>query len=398
MIYNSGQEKIIQEAVHHILYGDNLVYQYSGGPGTGKTTVLMEIIRRIGIPLHRIAPMAYIGQAAIVMRTKGLYNAKTIHSWLYEPVEVPLKDEKGNVIYDTTYNVPIMTVQFIPRDLNDIDYFIIDEGGTVPLSMKKDIESRGKKIIVCGDANQLPPVGDAPAYLHGGRISYLTETMRQGHLSTIPIIANMVLRGITPATGLYGNVLVIERKDLTDEMLRYTSIVLCGTNRTRDSYNSYIRQNIFGIYTKLPQYGEKVICRKNNWSSEVNGISLANGLMGRVVKSPRIDTFDGKIFTMDFKPNLLDSYFPDLRVDYEYFISPKERRDVLRNSKYSIGEKFEYAYASTTHLSQGSEYPIGIYIKEFLGKDIQCNLDYTAVTRFKNYLIYVIPNSKSKYW
>ena len=44
-----------------------------------------EIISRLGLDMSQVAPMAYTGAAAIVMRTKGLFNARTIHSWLYEP-------------------------------------------------------------------------------------------------------------------------------------------------------------------------------------------------------------------------------------------------------------------------------------------------------------------------
>ena len=70
-------------------------------------------------------------------------------------------------------------------------------------------------------------------------------------------------------------------------------------------------------------------------------------------------------------------------------ISYKGRVEI-KNSPYSVGERFEFAYAITTHLSQGAQYPSGIYIHEYLGKDIQKNLDYTGVTRFKKFLIYVI--------
>ena len=40
-----------------------------------------EIIKRLGMSIADVMPTAYTGAAAIVMRTKGLYNAKTIHSW-----------------------------------------------------------------------------------------------------------------------------------------------------------------------------------------------------------------------------------------------------------------------------------------------------------------------------
>lgn len=397
MIYNKEQEDVINAGVYHVLYGSEQVFQFSGPPGTGKTAVLFEMIQRIGIPLERIAPMAYIGQAAINMRTRGLINARTIHSWIYDRIEIPLIDENGNPVLDPVYNKPIKVEKLIPRDLSNIDYFIIDEGGTVPYNMKKDIEAYNKKIIVCGDINQLPPIADKPAYLYTGKVMFLRTIMRQAEGSFIIKLSNMVLNGIEPSAGLYGNVLVIEKKDLTDEMLKYANIVICGKNKTKEEYNDYIRKNIIGVQTKLPQAGERVICRKNNWRIEVDGISLANGLSGRVLDNLSIELFDGKTFTMNFKPDLLQSFFPNLKCDYNYFIGDRATRDRLKNSKYAVGEKFEFAYAITTHLSQGGQWLNGIYISEYLNKDIQANLNYVGVSRFINSMIYVIPNRHNYY-
>ena len=79
IIETEEQKRVIDNAVRHIKYGDELVYQFAGWAGTGKTFTIKRIIERIGIPLSRVAVMTYIGQAAIVLRTKGLWNAKTIH-------------------------------------------------------------------------------------------------------------------------------------------------------------------------------------------------------------------------------------------------------------------------------------------------------------------------------
>ena len=68
--FNPEQERVITNAVNHIKNDNSgeLVYQFSGKAGTGKTTVIKEIIRRIGIPSHRVAVMTYIGQASIVLK------------------------------------------------------------------------------------------------------------------------------------------------------------------------------------------------------------------------------------------------------------------------------------------------------------------------------------------
>jgi ATP-dependent exoDNAse (exonuclease V) alpha subunit len=58
------------------------------------------------------------------------------------------------------------------------------------------------------------------------------------------------------------------------------------------------------------------------------------------------------------------------------------------------GEKFEFGYAITTHLSQGSQYFNGIYLQEYFGGgyDINKRLNYTGITRFRHKCIYVIPS------
>lgn len=390
MIYNEGQEKIIQAGVHHLLNSSNQVFEYTGGPGTGKTEVLMEILRRAHIPFNRVAPMAYIGQAASVMRLRGMMNAKTIHSWLYDLIEDYVYNMDGSVQMDPVYNKPMKTYKFVPKDLRDIDVMFIDEGYTVPLAMKDDILSRGKKIIVCGDRNQLPPVKDEPAFLTGYNVMTLTEVMRQAKGSYIIYMADRLLQGYEPELGLHGNVLVIDENDLTEDMIKASQVIICGTNKTRDYYNNYIRQDILGKTTQLPSYGERVMCRKNNWAIGVDGINLTNGLTGTVVKPPDVYNFNKKSFIIDFRSDLLGLDFKDLEIDYKYFTSnDRMEKEMIKKSRYMAGEAFEYAYAKTTHLCQGSQYYNGIYISEYMHKDIQRQLDFTAATRFINCMIYV---------
>lgn len=396
MQFNKQQQTVIDNALNHIHYSSRQVYQFAGKAGTGKTEVIKEIIRESRIPINRIAIMTYIGQAAIVLRTRGLYSAKTIHSTIYELVETIKLDANGRPVINPTFNTPEIELHFSPRDLSDIDLMIIDEARTVPMSLKKDIESYGIKIIACGDRRQLPPVNDEPAYIRDCDIyemDLLTQIVRQGKGSAILYIADLLTNGSDISCGYYGDVLIIERKDLTDDMIRASNILICGTNKTRDYYNNYIRNNIFGINTNLPLLGEKIICRKNNWRLEVAGISLANGLIGTVITPPNPASFDGKKFVVDFKPDLLDAYFANVDCDYKYFTATHEERNFLKNSRYGVGNKFEFAYAITSHLSQGAQYPCGIYIQDiFPDRSIQKNLDYTGITRFSNQAIFVLPN------
>ena len=75
----------------------------------------------------------------------------------------------------------------------------------------------------------------------------------------------------------------------------------------------------------------------------------------------------------------MHSEFEHLKVDREYIRSNYDRRKNFGISKY---EKFEYAYAITTHISQGSEFPNVLFIGEtFWDREMTMKLWYTAITR-----------------
>lgn len=398
--YTPQQQLIINEAVRHVLGGsDRLVFQFVSKAGCGKTTTLLGIVnelKKYGIHADEIAPMAYIGEAAINLRMHGLRNAKTIHSWLYEFVEQIVTDQYGNPIMSDKYNKPKIKLTFRPKPLDGIKCIIIDEAYTVPMSMKAEIESRGIPIIACGDPNQLGPIEGEPAYLVDGPKYYLYDIMRQQPGSAILYIADQVLNGNTLSPGLYGNdVLVIEQKDLNSQMIAGANIMICGKNKTREFYNQYYRNNILHVHTSLPLHGEKIICRKNNWQLSVDGISLANGLIGSVYNYPTPSDVNTQLnlFTIDFKPDIINSYFSYLDCDMNYFTADIEKRKLLKYDKFNTGEKFEFAYCITAHLAQGCQYPRGIYFQEPFGM-ISRNVNYVGVTRFYQFLIYVIPNIK----
>lgn len=392
------QEEIKNKAVNWFKNSSSQVFEISGKAGTGKSLLISEILRSLNLNLNEFYPMAYTGQAAIVMRTKGFSTARSIHSTLYELVD----DEEKNSI-TKTFGIPGKRKTFRLRKFIDptVRLFFIDEGYMVPHNMVKDILSFGVKVIVAGDDHQLPPIGGQPGFLTGYGVNRLTKLMRQSETSGIIYIANRVSESLPIHSGQYGSeVLVIDEDDFIPEMIGFADCICCGTNRTRDYLNSYIR-DLAGFKGNFPWMGEQVICRKNNWDIEYNGIALANGLRGTVLTQPEVTKFDGKTFKINFKPDLTNTVFFDIDVNYKYFISPVDVRNEMKSFetdryKYEKGEYFEFAYALTTHLCQGSEYQNGIYFEEFLKQQIQAQLNYTGVTRFKNKLIYV--KKKKKYF
>lgn len=393
MVLNDNQERIVQEGIHWFKHESSQTFEFGGEAGTGKSVVLNEIVRRLGLSQYQYMPMAYTGQASIIMRLKGFPHAKTIHSSLYEVKEV-YKHIDDHVDINSQFNVPKKCLDFVPKMPSgipkEVELFVIDEGFMPPLQMRRVIESFGRKVLVAGDPGQLPPVAGDPAYLTGNNVRRLTQIMRQAENNPIIYLAHRARRGLPIHCGMYGNnAIVIEEDDLSDDMLRLLGTIVCGTNNTRDSLNNYIRYKIKNIKSDIPVFGDRVICRNNNWYLEKDNISLANGLTGTVVNMPDITTFDGKIVTIDFAPDLANILFESLPVDYKYLTSNHSARQEMKNLPYKTGEKFEYSYALTTHLSQGAEYHSGIYIEEFMRANMQNQLNYTGITRFRNNLIYV---------
>ena len=394
---NPGQEFVVSKAIEWYNNPNSTqVFQYDGPPGSGKSVVLNEIVRRLDLdPYTEVAAMSFIGAASLVMRLNGLASAKTAHSWIYDVKGVPLRDASGNIIRDELLNVPIMIQQFIPVDRlpEGIKLIIIDEAYSMPLKLRPEIEKFGIKIIACGDQNQLPPVNDLPAFLADGLIYHLTESMRQLGREDISYIANRVGHGLPILNGYYGNSLVINRSDLTDDMLMWADAVICPKNKTRDELNNRIR-SILGYNSELPRYGEKVVCRNNNWLVSIdldNGweFNLVNGLIGQVLNNPDISTFDGQLFSMDFKPYMINGAFYQLRCNYKHMISDSATRTKIRNNRYEKGNMFEYAYAITTHVSQGSQFHKVVYIEEYMHPSIQNSLNLVGASRADQALIYV---------
>lgn len=393
---NKKQSEIVLKAVDWFFNSSEQVFQFSGGPGTGKSVVLNAIVDEIfkKRPIN-IAPMAYTGAASIVMRLKGMPTARTIHSWLYKCVEIPVVDHYGNPMMDKYFNVPITEMKFVANreEMDYIDLIIIDEGGMVPFEMKQDLLDTKKKILVAGDIFQLPPVTGSPAFLTTGKVEVLTEIMRQAEGSAIVYLSQRALRNQPIHLGVYGDCMVIQRHELTKEMLAYSNIILSGTNKTRESFNNFFRKEIAGFDGPLPHMGEKIICKRNNWSLESGGVNLTNGMSGIVINEPDVRSFRDKLFSIDFNPVLTNCPFLGIEVDYEYFIAPYSRKQEIKNLiRPRQANQFDFGYAQTVHTSQGSQWNTGVYIKEYMKNANQ--IDYTAISRFSHSCIIVVDNAK----
>lgn len=391
------QEILLKEAIKWFNGSSEQVFQYTAPAGGGKSLMMHLIIDRLRLSVEQVAPMAYTGAAAIIMKKNGFITARTAHSWLYKYIEYMEEDPV------THYKK--RKRKFVPtRDyLIGVKLICIDEAGMIPMKMKKIILNHGIKVLVCGDLNQLPPVKDTPAFLYDGKIFRLTKIMRQAQNSAIIYLSQLLLKGIKLKPGRYNEVDVITRKQLNDHIIKNADIIICGTNKSRDAYNKKVRLLRGYKELSLPADGEKVICRQNNWTTSIDGICLANGLVGRVFRTPSIAKLNIREnkFVMNFIPDMFSELlFEDLVCDYQYFNADYVTRNDIRAGRIKVPqlhdykEKFELAYAITTHLSQGSQYMSGIYMEEYVSPSIQNRLNYTGITRFRNHCIYVLPYEK----
>lgn len=388
--FNIGQEVALREAIKWFKYKHTQVFEINGPAGTGKTTIIFRLIQELGLELHEVLFMAYVGKATLAMTRRGV-NAKTIHSTTYEMTQVPKTDESGKIIYQHGRVVNKLEFKKKERLPGYIKLLVIDEGGMVPEYMAKDLLSFEIPIIVLGDLDQLPPVMGKSFFLKAPDV-HLTEVVRQSADNPILKLATMARTGQEIKIGKYGdNCFVIPKSRLKDKLLTEMDAIICGTNRSRDEINNHYRRNILNILYDYPVVGDKVICRRNNWALEVDDISLINGLVG-YVEDIYYEKTTANSMLIDFRPEFLRESFERIPIDMKFITTDCVSKAQDTSFKFSGFNLFEYGYAITCHLSQGSEYDKVLIIDDnrFKGGKYYRQWLYTAITRCKETLVLAI--------
>lgn len=368
------------------------LFQISGPAGSGKTTLIRYAIERLGLRLDQVLFVAYMGKAASQMARNGL-PAQTIHSAIYDYEETIARDENGKPIIKANGKVKKVP-GFVLKDhiSKKIKLIVVDEGSTVEGHNAEDLLSFGIPTIVLGDLNQLPPVFGKPYFLTNPDV-VLTQVMRQAENNPIVWLSQQVLAGKQLQIGAYGTSSVISRTSISDFHFRNHDMIITGTNRLRYNINNYCREEIKGIKRlEYPHVGEKVICRKNNWGQKIgDNIYLTNGTTG-FVDNIYHSSFNGKTMRMDFRPDFVKKSFKNIEFDYKHMYSIPGVENPLEENKFGyLYDKMEYAYAITTHSSQGSQYPSVLYMHEEFSsdKDFLKKLLYTGITRAQEYVTVV---------
>lgn len=377
MISLTAEQQIVHDAMFEFALNGSGHMTVGGYAGTGKTTLLAEMIRSLmaaGAP-PVIAFCCYTGKAASVLRSKlkaaieltdEIYVG-TIHGLMYKP-------EVQNEIIVGWKRVEVIPAQLI----------VVDEASMVNEEIWNDLLSYGIPIIAVGDHGQLPPIEGAFNLMENPKHK-LEHIHRQAENNPI-IRLSMLARteGEIPY-GKYGlNIIKISGKNdaILDRIsdLKQT-LFLCGLNRTRMSVNKAVRARL-GIKSLQPIVGDKVICLRNNRAK-----GIFNGMGGSIISiqpNGRL-WYDAQILMDDgrmYEGNVLQEQFGAERtIQIHPLIPQKDLKDL-----------FDFGYCLTVHKAQGSEAESVVLFEErFKASDDNQwrRWLYTAVTRARTSLMIV---------
>jgi ATP-dependent exoDNAse (exonuclease V) alpha subunit len=347
------------------------------------------MISDLGLEPHQVAAAAYVGKAVLALLRNGLI-ATTIHSLIYITYAEIIRPAENAVDQRIKTKLKFKLKESLDEQTRLI---IIDEATMVDDRMRDEILSFGIPTVFIGDKNQLPPIFGKSSVMDNPNFT-LTKIMRQAEGDPIVYLSQRVLHDDPLLFGEYGKSSVVPLYKVDSSIIDDFDIVICGKNSTREEINNSIRNDVLGYTSKRPLIGDKIICRQNNWDYCVDGIYLTNGLIGYItdLDLSSLSRGYGKI---DFRPDFMVNSFENVCIDYRYILA-----DVAARLDYGVSEfnKFEYGYAITAHLSQGSEYDRVLFIDEpFWDKDTTKKLRYTAITRAKE-SIKIVKSLKKKFF
>ena len=383
--YSGEQEEAIREAAA------SGVLLITGGPGTGKTTILNAILSLLGQLQLRCLLAAPTGRAAKRLTEVTGEEASTIHRLL----EATIDPATGKMVFLKDEDNPLKCDAVIVDEMSMVDVLLLH-------SLLRAIP-QGKRLILVGDPDQLPPVGPGFPFsdmLRSGALPTvrLTEIFRQAQQSLIVMNAHRVNRGEMPELKSVSSDFFFMRRQSEDAVAQ-TVRDLCATRLPR---NMGIPASEIQVLTpsrkgavgtaelnirlqealnppapekKERQYGgftfregDRVMQIRNNYDimwKKTDGSTGGTGIFNGDV---------GTITAIDPSMEMLTVVFDDREAEYEF----------------SQLSELEPAYAMTVHKSQGSEY-LAVILTAWNGSPylLSRSILYTAITRARELLIIV---------
>lgn len=367
----SPDQEVALQAVREWMQTHEQTLTFGGFAGTGKTTLVKEVIRNEG----NVAVVAYTGKAVSVLRRKGVKKAKTLHSLMYQ---VAGEDDEGDPIFKRRMSLGRQTDWGYepPPDL-----VIVDEASMINKRMHEDLEALAPKILYVGDHGQLQPIGYDPGLMRDPTIK-LEKIHRQAEGSEILRYAHHLRQGNDPLDvekpAEDADVQIANR--WPDDLHTYDT-VLVGFNGTRHYLNKLIREER-GFTGIMPQPGETLICLANN-----PHFGIFNGLQVVVKDCEPRDKETAWLRFIDFEgfDRQVPIYLPQLGSSEKF-----QREDLIREN-YGL---FDWGYALTVHKAQGSEWDRVCVIEKIHPGWGEARWRYTAATRAAKKLTYVVEKRK----
>lgn len=376
--YDHIQKKAICDAINH------KVFILTGGPGTGKTTVIngiiatyaalhkLDLAKKQELPILLAAPT---GRAARRMNELTGLPSATIHRHL------------GMTGDDDISHLD---------DYLDADFIIVDEFSMVDTWLANQLLSNissNSKILIVGDADQLPSVSPGQVLADLLKIPLLPQTKltkiyRQGEDSTIVTLASQIQQGLLPA-------------DFTEKKADRSYFEASGEyipDMIKKIVAAAIRSGIPAqdVQVLAPMYrGPAGIDQINQLMQDLINPSEKDQL---VFEAPDcqyrqgdkvihlVNDAESNVFNGDlgYITDLLPGKYTDSKQD-ELTINFDGNEIIYPRSEWY---KIRLAYAMSIHKSQGSEFPVVILpITRSSHRMLQRNLVYTAITRAKSKLI-----------
>lgn len=363
------------EAVQTALAGGLVVV--TGGPGTGKTTIIRTLLAAAGLPPDRVALAAPTGRAAKRMsEATGHTGARTIHRLLeFSPAD-------GTFQRDET-------------DPLDVDLVIIDEASMMDLPLCDSLARAvplGATLVLVGDIDQLPPVGPGTPLADLIRserapVVRLEHIFRQGAGSAIVREAHRINRGQPPELTPPGTPLqdfYFVKREAPEEILATLEQLVTqriperfGLDPRRDvQVLTPMRAGIVGV----GHLNERLQLLLNP-HGEVLQLAATEIRQGDRVMQIRND-YNRGVFNGDMGfVHSVDQAAHRAIVDFDGHPVVYERAAL---------EELVLAYAISVHKSQGSEYPavvMPVTTQHF--KMLQRNLIYTGITRGRRLVVLI---------
>ena len=371
----------------------NGVYVITGGPGTGKTTIIKCILEILENMQKKVSLVAPTGRASKRMSDSTGREAKTIHRLLEVNV---IKTSESYFIHNETN--PLKT-----------DAVIVDEVSMVDAALMCNLLKalpRDCKLILVGDKDQLPSVGAGNVLadiLASNTIPYcmLTKIFRQGEKSLIITNAHLINDGKMPlidntsmdfffesknepetikdtivnlVTNRLPKFLKVEPKEI--QVLAPMKAGVCGI----ENLNRTLQEKINPPSVAKPQIevGQTIFRLGDKVMQITNNYDLIWKKQGKFAMEEGQGVFNGDIGYI----TLIDSNSGEVNVEFEDG----------RNCLYTRPDlsDLSLSYAITIHKSQGSEFDT-VIIPAIAGPSIILtrNLIYTAVTRAKKMVVIV---------